>query len=99
MFRPVAWEGSATMANGASAATGQSSGDGEEFRSERINRELIEDVTSFQRGRPAGKRGLTVGRDRQSLANQSGCPDSNRGPRRPKRRALPGCATPREVRF
>ena len=26
---------------------------------------------------------------------QSGCPDSNRGPRRPERRALPGCATPR----
>src|SRR6266545_1566890 len=25
----------------------------------------------------------------------SGCPDLNRGPRRPERRALPGCATPR----
>src|SRR3954447_11574577 len=27
--------------------------------------------------------------------SQSGRPDSNRGPRRPERRALPGCATPR----
>jgi hypothetical protein len=29
--------------------------------------------------------------------NQSGRPDSNRGPRRPERRALPGCATPRRT--
>jgi hypothetical protein len=27
----------------------------------------------------------------------SGRPDSNRGPRRPERRALPGCATPRRI--
>ncbi len=30
-----------------------------------------------------------------SCVLQSGRPDSNRGPRRPERRALPGCATPR----
>ena len=31
----------------------------------------------------------------RSLRNQSGCPDSNWGPLRPERSALPGCATPR----
>ena len=31
------------------------------------------------------------------VVNQSGRPDSNRGPRRPERRALPGCATPRRA--
>jgi uncharacterized protein len=31
----------------------------------------------------------------RSAGEQSGCPDLNRGPRRPERRALPGCATPR----
>jgi dinuclear metal center YbgI/SA1388 family protein len=31
------------------------------------------------------------------FSNQSGRPDSNRGPRRPERRALPGCATPRRA--
>ncbi len=35
------------------------------------------------------------GRALSRPGNQSGRPDSNRGPRRPERRALPGCATPR----
>src|SRR5688572_20836345 len=38
------------------------------------------------------------GGNQGSPALRSGCPDSNRGPRRPERRALPGCATPRTTR-
>ena len=46
--------------------------------------------------RPADpQRGLTAGEPRLPRM-QSGCPDSNWGPLRPERSALPGCATPRD---
>ena len=35
-------------------------------------------------------------RGQRPATHQSGCPDSNWGPLRPERSALPGCATPRE---
>src|ERR1700756_3767537 len=35
--------------------------------------------------------------EENSAESQSGCPDSNWGPLRPERSALPGCATPREA--
>src|SRR5436853_3318027 len=38
---------------------------------------------------------LNENRAPQSEALRSGCPDSNWGPLRPERSALPGCATPR----
>ena len=44
-------------------------------------------------GRAAARAGVSPGRGRQSLP--SGRPDLNRGPHRPERCALPGCATPR----
>ena len=47
----------------------------------------MESIVSNERALP--------GEPQRSPGRVSGCPDSNRGPRRPERRALPGCATPR----